>query len=254
MDAQDWLALSLLGAGAVWWSVRRAQARDRQPPPPPAGPLPLVTPGVAPAARTARANPLLELLRRRRLAQPAPTTAPTSTLAPVDLSRIPARRETPAAQPAIVVLPDGRRVRNRLEYDGLFVREGRRVGLPPLLLKAIAMVESNLNPRAANNDEPGGRRSLGLMQVATPRGGRYGGPLGGTWGDRLRPPGGDEQLFDPAFNVAVGAEVLQSFVKRHGLGPRAIAAYNDGRGRADVSRYDDLVLSAFQQLSGGPLA
>jgi soluble lytic murein transglycosylase-like protein len=153
----------------------------------------------------------------------------------------------------VVITPTGRRIANAPTFDRLFQEQADRVGVPWELLKAIALQESDLSPRAVNAKETGGRRAIGLMQIVTPRGGPLGGPLGGAWGDRLAPSGGEQALFDPGFNIAVGADILAAMVSRYGLSRRAVTAYNDGRGN-DKNPYGDSVLSIFEQLTGGRIA
>lgn len=85
-----------------------------------------------------------------------------------------------------------------------------QVGLDPLLLLAVAAVESSFNPLA---ESVMGAR--GLMQII-PRYHR----------DKLRPAGGDEALFDPQANILVGARILQEYVRRTGTLEAGLQFYN----------------------------
>lgn len=94
--------------------------------------------------------------------------------------------------------------------DSLFQAAGQEYGIPPALLKAVARVESGLNPRAVSR-----AGALGIMQLmpATVR------SLGVT------------DPFDPAQSIFGAARYLRSLFDRFGgdVGS-ALAAYNAGPG------------------------
>lgn len=73
-------------------------------------------------------------------------------------------------------------------------RTAYEYGVSARLLAAIIFVESSCNPRAVS-----GKNSIGLMQV-NPR----------VWGHR-------DQLTDPDFNIHLGAKILASYIRHHGL-------------------------------------
>jgi len=83
------------------------------------------------------------------------------------------------------------------------------------LLKAIARVESNFNPRAVNAANGNGTRDVGLMQINS------------TWLPTLRRWNITEQdLFNPCTNAEVGAWVLASNFSNMGPSWEAVGAYN----------------------------
>ncbi len=84
------------------------------------------------------------------------------------------------------------------------------VGLDPLLLLAVAAVESSFNPLA---ESVMGAR--GLMQII-PKYHR----------EKLRPLGGDDALFDPEANLLLGARILQEYVHRTGTLQAGLQFYN----------------------------
>jgi hypothetical protein len=87
--------------------------------------------------------------------------------------------------------------------------------LDPRLLKAIAGVESNFNPRAVNAANANGTRDVGLMQINS------------TWLPTLRRWNITEQdLFNPCTNAEVGAWVLASNFSNMGPSWDAVGAYN----------------------------
>lgn len=96
------------------------------------------------------------------------------------------------------------------EYDSLF----RAYANDPRLAKAVALVESSLNPNASGDDG----RAFGLMQIwySTAKGHGYQGPPVG--------------LYDPATNVYYATRELNHLVSRYGF-ERGIMGYNIGETR-----------------------
>jgi soluble lytic murein transglycosylase-like protein len=84
------------------------------------------------------------------------------------------------------------------------------VGLDPLLLLAVAAVESSFNPLAES-----GMGAKGLMQII-PKYHR----------DKLELAGGDEALFDPEASMLLGARILQEYVRRTGTLQTGLQSYN----------------------------
>ena len=98
-----------------------------------------------------------------------------------------------------------------------FEHHGKRFGLDPALLRAIAHVESSGRPRAVNAShlERTGTKDLGLMQINS------------AWLPKLREYGITEaDLFDGCTSVEVGAWVLHDLVRRLGNTWNAVGAYN----------------------------
>lgn len=84
------------------------------------------------------------------------------------------------------------------------------VGLDPLLLLAVAAVESSFNPLAESV-----MGAKGLMQII-PKYHR----------DKLRHAGGEHVLFDPEANLLLGARILQEYVYRTGTLEAGLQFYN----------------------------
>lgn len=105
-------------------------------------------------------------------------------------------------------------------YDPIFDASGARYGVPSNLLRAIARVESGFNPGALNpatGNYPNGSRDVGLMQINSSNGTRFG--LSRA------------DLLDPAKSVDAAARLLVEL--RTQLGDRFSpftwpAAYNVG--------------------------
>jgi soluble lytic murein transglycosylase-like protein len=84
------------------------------------------------------------------------------------------------------------------------------VGLDPLLLLAVAAVESSFNPLAESVVG-----AKGLMQII-PKYHR----------NKLRLAGGERALFDPEANILVGARILRDYVYRTGTLQAGLQFYN----------------------------
>lgn len=95
-----------------------------------------------------------------------------------------------------------------------FESAGEYYDVNPKILKAIAIVESDLNPIAVNKNE----NSLGLMQIHP------------QWFLRLAKfnISPEQLLSDPCVNVNVGAWILASNFSTHGKNWNSIGAYNAG--------------------------
>jgi len=100
------------------------------------------------------------------------------------------------------------------------VSEAKKNNLDPLLLAAVARVESGFNPFATS--EAGAR---GLLQI-TPVTGRA---LSQIKGEKLA---ADAELYDIETNVALGAQYISALVKQFRAEDKALLAYNRGIGGA----------------------
>lgn len=111
--------------------------------------------------------------------------------------------------------------------DQIFQKYGLRYGVDPLLLKAIAMQESSLNPEAVRNNPPHDI-SVGLMQVLCIPG------ANGICMNRFNVEGWDgttfDMLKDPDKNVQIAAQILAWNLEKFGS-PRGIAVYNNWSAR-----------------------
>ena len=99
---------------------------------------------------------------------------------------------------------------------------GKYYHVNPLLLSAIAKVESDYRPTATNKNKNNQGKVVsvdyGLMQINS------------TWFSRLKNFGvnKDNLLSDPCYNVHIGAWVLSSNFSTHGYNWNSIGAYNAG--------------------------
>lgn len=96
---------------------------------------------------------------------------------------------------------------------------GRQYHIDPLLLRAIAEVESAMNPRAINHNR-NGSEDVGLMQINS------------MHLPRLNDAGITRAalLEDACLSVQVAADILSGLIKRFGYTWRAVGAYNAGNG------------------------
>ncbi|HEY1391832.1 MAG TPA: lytic transglycosylase domain-containing protein [Methylibium sp.] len=124
----------------------------------------------------------------------------------------PAREASPPPQQPLP--PAGQRV---LSLAPALTAAAQEYGLDPLLLHAIAHVESRHNTRAVSR---AGAR--GVMQVMPATGRRFG----------IDDP--ERSLLEPHVNVHVGAVYLHTLLQRYGNDlQRVLAAYNAGEGAVD---------------------
>lgn len=100
-----------------------------------------------------------------------------------------------------------------------FARAGHAYKISPELLKAIARVESGLDPSALNRNRDGSY-DYGLMQINS----RWQEELTGNW----------RYLSNPCYNVMVGAWILKQCIHRYGYTWDAVACYHTGKGISDL--------------------
>ncbi|KWK69608.1 lytic transglycosylase [Burkholderia ubonensis] len=98
-----------------------------------------------------------------------------------------------------------------------FTKAGERHGIDPLLLAAIAKVESAMNPRAMNHNR-NGTYDIGLMQINSSHLPRL--IKVGVTHKRL--------IDEPCTSIDTGASILAGFIERHGYTWNAVGAYNAG--------------------------
>jgi len=91
----------------------------------------------------------------------------------------------------------------------------QRYGINADLLRAIAQVESNMNPQAIHFNR-NGSYDYGLMQINS----RWYRELDAKW----------KYLADPCYNVMVGAWILRRCIDRYGYTWDSVACYHTGRG------------------------
>jgi len=106
------------------------------------------------------------------------------------------------------------------KYWNLFKEAGDRYGVDPKLLLAIATTESRLNCVAIGRNK---NKSLdvGVMQINS------------WWFKRLKKYSKNlNALYDPRFNIHIGAWIFKRCTNRFGVSWRAIDCYNKGEKRA----------------------
>ena len=101
-----------------------------------------------------------------------------------------------------------------------FNQAGDVYQISPVLIKAIAKVESGLDPLAANQNK-NGSYDTGLMQINS----RWQPHLGSRW----------QQLSSPCYNVMAGTWILRQCMDRYGYTWDAVACYHTGKGLSDSS-------------------
>jgi hypothetical protein len=96
-----------------------------------------------------------------------------------------------------------------------FEKASLAYNINPLLLWAIAKVESNFNPYALNKNKDGSY-DIGIMQINT------------SHLKTLKKYGliDKRYLWDPCYNIHVGAWILSKCIQRHGYTWEAIGCYN----------------------------
>jgi soluble lytic murein transglycosylase-like protein len=114
--------------------------------------------------------------------------------------------------------------------DFCFDKAGETYGINPLILRAIAKVESNFNPRAINRNT-NGTYDFGVMQINS--------SWAGTIGmDRWM------KLGDPCENVMTGASILSDCMGKYGYSWKAIGCYNS----QTPDKRDRYAMAVFGQL------
>ena len=127
-------------------------------------------------------------------------------------------------------------------------------GIPANVLKAIAKVESNFNPKAVRKPFIAGNKDgsydIGLVQINSSHFARLERELGIT----------EQHLYDGCTNLKVGASILADNVRRLGWNWNAIGAYNAGCARISKElctklrlTYANKVHAALRKLDSGAI-
>ena len=111
-----------------------------------------------------------------------------------------------------------------------FQEAGVEYSINPQILKAIAKVESNFNPRAVNHNK-NGTYDFGVMQINS----SWYYTLGKEWWMTLG---------DPCSNIKGGARILSGCMKKYGYSWEAIGCYNS----QTPDKRDKYALAVFRQL------
>ena len=119
-----------------------------------------------------------------------------------------------------------------------FEEAAGQYGLDPSLLRAIAKVESGMNPSAISRNT-NGTYDYGLMQINT------------SWAPVLKRNGIPwEAVGDPCSNVIIGAWILRQKINAHGYNWRGIAAYHSLTPNLNV-RYANKIAKQLKNPSRG---
>lgn len=132
-------------------------------------------------------------------------------------------------------------------FDTCFSTASAKFKIDHRLLKAIAEVESGMNPTAIGYNRKEGKvlsEDLGLMQINT------------SWLKVLEPMGitRHELLANPCQNIHVGAWILAKNIAQNGVNWTSVGAYNAGFKNANEPfrmRYAKKVYARFLELTGG---
>ena len=101
-------------------------------------------------------------------------------------------------------------------WDDCFQGAGEFYGISPVLLKAIAIQESSLNPLAKNRNT-NGTWDIGLLQINQ------------SWWERLQAFGiRPEDLWDACVSIYAGAWILAQNIHQYGYNWKAVGTYNAG--------------------------
>jgi len=111
-----------------------------------------------------------------------------------------------------------------------FQEAGVEYSISPQILKAIAKVESNFNPRAVNWNT-NGTYDFGVMQINS----SWYYTLGKEWWMTLG---------DPCSNIKGGARILSGCMKKYGYSWEAIGCYNS----QTPGKRDKYAMAVFKQL------
>jgi len=118
--------------------------------------------------------------------------------------------------------------------DLCFNEAGVAYRISPQILKAIAEVESNYNPRAVNWNA-NGTYDFGVMQINS----SWALSQGMDWWNTLG---------DPCSNIKGGAMILSNCMKKYGYSWEAIGCYNS-QTPSKRDRYAMLIFRKIQELS-----
>lgn len=132
-------------------------------------------------------------------------------------------------------------------FENCFKSAAARYAIDHRLLKAIAEVESSMNPSAIGYNRKNGKvlsEDLGLMQINS----SWLPVLGGMGITR------HDLLNNPCQNIYVGAWILAKNISQNGVNWTSVGAYNAGFKNANEEfrmRYARLVYARYLELTGG---
>lgn len=127
-------------------------------------------------------------------------------------------------------IPDGEG--NTVTLDDIYKDKAEQFNLDWRLIKAIAIVESNERPNAVNPSDP----SMGLMQILCIPDGKGG--CKNKFNIIAWPPKSKDELFDPDYNVFIGAQILKWNIDTYGL-RQGVAVYNNWSARNESEPFSN---------------
>jgi soluble lytic murein transglycosylase-like protein len=99
-------------------------------------------------------------------------------------------------------------------YDDYFIESGKFFGIPPILLKKVAVIESSLNQNCINYNT-NKTIDYGIMQINS------------CHFEELKKIGVTENMImSPRVNIFAGAYLLSKYIKKEGFNLEAIGKYH----------------------------
>jgi len=139
---------------------------------------------------------------------------------------------------------------SKMTLDEIYKNAGDQYGVDWKLIKAHAIIESSERPGVKNSADP----SYGLMQILCLPDGNGG--CRNKFNIKGWPPKTSEELFDPVYNVDLGAQIIRWNQDTYGL-KQGIAVYNNWGARNDSydgpyrnQAYVDKVLTEYRGMGG----
>lgn len=131
----------------------------------------------------------------------------------------------------------GKTIDNKnIKYENCFRDASLHYKVPSNLLKAIANVESKMNPNAININS-NGTYDVGIMQINS------------SWFKKLSSVGIQRgELLEGCKNIQVGAWILSQNIKKYGLSLDAIGRYNSSNSRYKMI-YTNKVMKEYKHMS-----
>ena len=119
--------------------------------------------------------------------------------------------------------------------ENYFVEAGKKYGIDPQLLWAIAKTESQLNPNALNQNNKNGSYDIGIMQINSIH-------LNELW---TKYGISEDDLYNPRLNIHIGAKILKDCLNKYDNNLiNGITCYN---GRIENNPYGERVLDNLMQ-------
>jgi soluble lytic murein transglycosylase-like protein len=119
------------------------------------------------------------------------------------------------------------------------ISAGKAYGVSPLVVFVIGAIESNHNVYAFNPSNKNGTADMGVMQINS------------TWIPKLKQYGlyDVQKIYDPEYNIHVGAWILKQCVNTFGQSWKSIDCYNKGPGKAqNEGRYVQKFINTYKMV------